>query len=219
MANKRSTELYRLNDSLLFREDDNGRMHFHCANHPELELVEKRASVGVGMEWHCLLCKAVARIDGFRDEPRDFLVKQAKSLMNLEQFKNAKLIRLDDYYVPEIRLDIKGEKTVITNRTELPSEYHITCDVKKDRDGDTMVMLQIFKSGDQKGAQFFIKPEKKQLTSDHNNPDPAKVISKIEVTLNDRKISHSYDTKARQGNNLDRESLVYSGNSDSVVIE
>ena len=42
-------------------------------------------------------------------------------------------------------------------------------------------------------AQFFIKPEKCQLTSDHKDLDPAQVLAKIEVTLKDKKLIHEYE--------------------------
>ena len=42
-------------------------------------------------------------------------------------------------------------------------------------------------------AQFFIKPEKCQLTSDHKDLDPAQVLAKIEVTLKDKKLIHKYE--------------------------
>ena len=41
-------------------------------------------------------------------------------------------------------------------------------------------------------AQFFIKPEKGQLTSDHKDMDPAKVLSKIEVQFRGRKLTQEY---------------------------
>lgn len=39
------------------------------------------------------------------------------------------------------------------------------------------------------------KPEKAQLTCDHKDLDPAKILSKIEVTLKDRNITHKYDAE------------------------
>lgn len=41
-------------------------------------------------------------------------------------------------------------------------------------------------------AQFFIKPEKGQLTSDHKDMDPANVLSKIEVQFKGRKLTQEY---------------------------
>lgn len=103
-------------------------------------------------------------------------------MLNMEKFKGAKLIRLDDWYVPEIK-----------SKETLQSDYFITTDVKTDRDGDTIVVMYIGHKGDKEKAQFFIKPEKCQLTSDHKDLDPSKILSKIEVTLKNRTISQDFD--------------------------
>lgn len=42
-------------------------------------------------------------------------------------------------------------------------------------------------------TQFFIKPEKCQLTRDHKDLDPARIPSKIEITLRDKTLSQRYD--------------------------
>ena len=39
----------------------------------------------------------------------------------------------------------------------------------------------------QRKVQYFIKPEKGQVTSDHKDLDPAKILSKIEVKFKGRK--------------------------------
>ena len=100
----------------------------------------------------------------------------------MEVFKNAKLIRLDDWYFPELN---HKEKRV--------SNYWLNCDVKTDKDGDTVIVLYIGKKDASEKAQLFIKPEKLQLTSDHKDLDPATVLSKIEVTLRDRSLIQVYD--------------------------
>ena len=56
-----------------------------------------------------------------------------------------------------------------------------------------MIMLLIGNKNSTDKAQYFIKPEKLQLTSDHKDLDPAKIISKIEVTLKDRILKQEYD--------------------------
>lgn len=100
----------------------------------------------------------------------------------MEQFKDATLIKLNDWYVPELKKSIKD----IDN-------YWIKVDVKKDKDNDTMIVLYVGKKDSNEKAQFFIKPEKLQLSHDYKDLDPTKVISKIEVTLRDRTISQKYD--------------------------
>ena len=103
-------------------------------------------------------------------------------MLNIPEFKGAKLVRLDDWYVPEVK---KKEKT--------PSGYWIRTDVKTDRDGDTIIVVYVGNESTTDKAQFFIKPEKLQLTTDHKDLDPAKILSKIEITLKDRTLSQKYD--------------------------
>lgn len=100
----------------------------------------------------------------------------------MDAFKDAKIIRLDDYYIPEIKAD-----------PEKVSDYWIKTEVKTDKDGDTIVIVYIGTRGEKDKVQFFIKPEKHQLTSDHNDLDPATIISKIEITLKDRKLIQEYE--------------------------
>jgi len=103
-------------------------------------------------------------------------------MLNIPEFKNAKLIRLDDWYVPEIK---KKEK--------MESGYWMTTDVKTDKDGDTIIVLYVGHKDSKEKVQYFIKPEKGQVTSDHKDLDPAKILSKIEVKFKGRKITHEYD--------------------------
>lgn len=91
-------------------------------------------------------------------------------------------MRLDDYYIPEIK-----------KKEEINSDYWMTTDVKKDKDGDTIIVLYIGNKNTKEKSQFFIKPEKSQLTSDHKDLDPATILSKIEVTLKDRKLTHEFN--------------------------
>ena len=187
-------KLYKLDDSVLFWQDKSGDIFFHCATHKELELTMTFPLDSFNTKLYCPLCGVVKEIDMRKTEAHAFLTKQAESLLNADSFKNAELVRIDDYYVPELRVEMKGDKTTTTNRTELPSDYKVVCDIKKDKDDDTIIMLQVFKGATKKGAQIFVKPEKKQLTFDHNkNPDPATVLSEIKVTLQDgRVMTHKY---------------------------
>ena len=139
-------------------------IHLHCTKHPEVELdlVNK--------------CKKEFEIDSFK-----MTINRCLKLLNIEEFKGAKLIRLNDWYVPEIK---KKEK--------IGTDYWIEADVKTDKDGDTIIVLYIGHTGAKEKTQFFIKPEKCQLTSDHKDLDPAKILSKIEVTLKDRALSQQY---------------------------
>ena len=62
--------------------------------------------------------------------------------------KGAKLIRLDDWYVHEVRERKKDE-----------SGYWITTDVRTDKDGDTIIVVYVGHKDSNEKAQFFIKPE------------------------------------------------------------
>ena len=112
------------------------------------------------------------------------MIWKCLKLLNNEKFKNAKLIRLDDYYVKEVKLP-----------KQKISDYWIKADVKTDKDGDTIVVVYVGKNDYDDKAQFFIKPEKLQLSTDYKNLDPAKVLTKIEVTLKDRIIKQEYNNK------------------------
>ena len=102
----------------------------------------------------------------------------------MELFKGAKLVRLDDWYAHEIK-----------EKIDVSSNYWITAQVKTDKDKDTIVVLYIGKKGQKEKVQFFIKPEKLQLTSDHKDLDPSSILSKIEVTLKDRTLTQKFDGK------------------------
>ena len=110
------------------------------------------------------------------------LQSQAFALYAKNDWKNAKLIRVDDWYMKEVK-----------KKQNIDSDYWIDCKVSTDKDGDTMIMLLIGNKNSTDKAQYFIKPEKLQLTSDHKDLDPAKIISKIEVTLKDRILKQEYD--------------------------
>ena len=91
-------------------------------------------------------------------------------------------MRLDDWYVHEIKDKRKDE-----------SGYWIQTDVKTDKDGDTIIVVYIGHKDFKEKAQFFVKPEKGQLTSDHKDMDPAKILSKIVVHFKDRKLTQEFD--------------------------
>ena len=154
---------------------NNYGIHLHCTHHPEIELNRER-DFGTTI-LSCPRCKNRIEVRHFGD-----LINECLRMLNIEKFKGAKLIRLDDWYVPAVK-----------KKEHLESDYWITTDVKTDKDGDTMVVVYVGHKGAEGKAQFFIKPEKLQLTSDHKDMDPAKVLSKIEVTLKDRKLVQEYD--------------------------
>lgn len=151
-------------------------IHFHCTKHPEIELDTNRERYSSSSVLCCPKCKKDIIIENLGE-----LTQKCLRMLNMELFKDAKLIRLDDWYIPEVKAK------------EKISNYWISTQVKKDRDGDTMIVIYVGHQGDDKKAQFFIKPEKLQLSSDHKDMDPAKVLSKIVVTLKDRTLGQRYD--------------------------
>ncbi len=151
-------------------------IHFHCTRHPEIEL-EPIADNYQGLKLWCPKCGKV--IDpGSQDE----LHSKCYRMLNIPEFKDAKLIRLDDWYFPEVKQK---------ERTE--SGYWINTNVKTDKDGHTVIVIYVGHSDSNGKSQFFIKPEKLQLSHDHNDLDPATILSQIELTLKDRKIIQNYD--------------------------
>ena len=151
-------------------------IHFHCTQHPELELEEISNRFGT-TTYQCPRCKKPIEINN----PRE-LQNRCLRMLNIPEFKNAKLVRLDDWYVHEIKEKAKTE-----------TGYWITTNVKTDKDGDTIIVVYVGHKDSTEKVQYFIKPEKGQLTSDHKDLDPAKIISKIEVTMKGRKITQEYD--------------------------
>lgn len=197
-------KIYRLNDDISFRqctlhdgkstvygdctnfnqEEENWKtyyscdqhgIHLHCSKHPAIEFDIEHSYNTVKLI--CPKCKKAVEIDNFYQT-----ISQCLRMLNIEKFKGAKFIRLDDWYVPEIK---KKEKT--------KSGYWIKTDVKTDKDGDTIIIVYVGHERTTEKAQFFIKPEKLQLTSDHKDLDPAKILSKIEITLKDRTLSQEYN--------------------------
>lgn len=151
-------------------------IHFHCTKHPAIELEYEQE----GRFESFLICnKCKIKVD---IASRNDLISKCLKMLNYEKFKDAKLIRLDDWYYPEI----KYEKIEA-------SDYWVRAYVKTDKDDDTIIVLYIGKKGSKEKAQYFIKPEKLQLTSDHKDLDPATILSKIEVTFKDRLLKQDYD--------------------------
>ena len=202
MADK---EIFRLNDEISFRKCslfDNERLsfgdctnfstternwrtyyscnqdgiHFHCTVHPEIELEIENAGCN-SITYRCPKCRKNIAVENSRE-----LKSRCLRMLNIPEFKDAKLIRLDDWYVHEIRERAKNE-----------SSYWITTNVKTDKDGDTIIVVYVGHKDSTEKAQFFIKPEKGQLTNDHKDMDPAKVLSKIEVLFKDRTLIQEFD--------------------------
>lgn len=149
--------------------------HFYCNKHQSIELEEVKKNDKMYLK--CLKCDNLIEIISLND-----LMRNCQKKLNILEFKDAKFIRLDDWYVSELK------KTVHKN-----TDYWIRAEVKTDKDKDTMIVLYIGNKNTNEKAQYFIKPEKLQLTHDHKDIDPATIISKIEVTLKDRTLKETFE--------------------------
>lgn len=154
-----------------------GGIHYHCTQHPEIELENITKEYDIAITYRCPRCKMDIEIDN----PHELRSKCLR-MLNIPEFKGAKLIRLDDWYVPEIKDKKKTE-----------TGYWIHTDVKTDKDGDTIIVVYVGHKNSKEKVQYFIKPEKGQLTSDHKDLDPSKILSKIEVIVKGRKIIQEYN--------------------------
>ena len=149
-------------------------IHLHCTQHPEIEFDIEND--GGELCLLCPKCKKRIAVDSLKS-----VYSRCQKMLNMEIFRDAKLIRLDDWYFPEVK-----EKTKPT------PDYFLTTNVKTDKDGNTIVVLYVGYQGSKEKAQFFIKPERGQLSSDHKDLDPKKILSKIEVTLKNRTLTQEY---------------------------
>ncbi len=153
-------------------------IHWQCAKHPAREYVKENG------RYICAECadinkKSKKSYTGILFD-EELMRKKAKASMNITYLQKFNLVRLDDVYVTEVK-----------DKVKLESDYGITSTVKTDKDGDTEVMLLVGKKGHAK-SQIFIKPEKGQLTTDHNDTDMMEYIAEIKVRFADREISHKF---------------------------
>ena len=148
-------------------------IHLHCIKHQEQELKYDRSRSYL----LCPICNEEIEVDDI-----DEIYKDCLKILNIPILKSAELIRIDDWYVPEIK-----------KKTKLDTNYWLETDVKHDKQNNTVIVLYVGKKDSSEKVQYFIKPEKCQLSHDHNDLDPATILSKIEVTLKDRIISEVYD--------------------------
>ena len=150
--------VYRLDDKVSFRKcslaDEDMIVHGDCTNYStrEANWTTYYCCNQNGIHYHC-----TQHPDIEIDNPKELRSKCLR-LLNIPEFKDAKLIRLDDWYVPEIKQKKKTE-----------SGYWIHTNVKTDKDDDTIIVVYVGHKDDNKKVQFFIKPEKGQVTSDHKD--------------------------------------------------
>lgn len=161
-----------------------GDMHFHCPIHLEMELITQPTD-NYHNNYICPICsndpkcKPISSLNEVSEYEIEIIKQKAQSFLNSKNFKNAKLIRLDDYYVPEIsKKDLMKKK----------SKYWASCDVKTTKSGEPLLILYVGNREDKSKAQFFIEPESKKLSHDHKDSDPLSIISRIEVKFKEGSI-------------------------------
>lgn len=150
-------------------------IHLHCTQDPEIELDFDNQYDELVLV--CPKCKKRIDVSNLKS-----IYSQCQKMLNMEIFKDAQLVRLDDWYIHEVKDKIKPNP-----------DYFITSNVKTDKDGNTIVVLYVGYQGSKEKVQFFIKPERGQLSSDHKDLDPAKILSRIEVTLKNRTLTQDYE--------------------------
>jgi len=186
-------KIYQYNENLCFEVEPSlnwGKrpVRFICPEHRMPMVVEyNKNTFEPETEVKCPLCERLGEtLSGRYFECTDEgLCERALAMYDAANYKDAKLIRIDDVYTPEISKKIEPKET----------DYFITADVKRDKDNDTIVVLYIGHKGDKKKAELFIKPEKLGLTHDYHDLDPAKVLARIELTLKDRTIVQDFSDK------------------------
>ena len=197
MMKENTQEIYQYNEDLHFivrrpmfgdwSDDlDQREVIFVCPRHRVLLVPTKGDSVFY-TELSCLACEREGRHTAlvFSDQEYKDLQEKALSLLDSRDLQHAKLVRLDDAYTPEI--------TKFNALNDKKTDYFIKADVKTDVDGDTIVVLYVGSKNEKSKSQFFIKPEKLQLSHDFKDQDPARILAKIKLTLKDRVIEQKYD--------------------------
>ncbi len=158
------------------QEPHEGGVHLHCPEHNEFEMVVSQS--GLGPRSYGLSCTACGseRIGRMLITEIETIKQQARAALNSSMFKNAKLIRLDDFYTPEISAKDTATKD---------SKYWMSYDVKETKDGKPLLVLYLGDRSEKSKAQFFIDPETKKLSHDQKDTEPIAVISRIEVQFKD----------------------------------
>jgi hypothetical protein len=160
-----------------------GDVHLHCVVHREIELTVSDEMKGPkSLSLICSICSLREDYSPTKElrhiSTQDITTykNQSRSLLASEQFKNAKLIRLDDYYTPEISVKAKTTES---------SKYWMSYDVKENKQGQPILVLYLGNRITGSKKQFFIEPETKKLSHDQSHGDPLEIVSRIEVQFKD----------------------------------
>jgi hypothetical protein len=160
-----------------------GDIHFHCAEHREIELsLQDKQNGPRSMKLTCAICslredyQPPSSLQRLNLQYISTFKQQSKALLASNTFKGAKLIRLDDYYTPELSAKVKTEET---------SNYWVSYDVKENKQGQPILVLYLGNKKDGSKCQFFIEPETNKLSHDHKDTNPLSVLARIEVQFKD----------------------------------
>ena len=80
-------------------------IHLHCTKHPSIELEISSGRYSSPCFLYCPKCNKEIRISSFNET-----IQQCMRMLNWKLFKDAQLIRLDDWYIPEIKKKVKTTK-------------------------------------------------------------------------------------------------------------
>lgn len=169
------------------QEPHEGGIHLHCPIHTEFEMVTTQNNVGprsYGLS--CAACGNIQQVGRMLLSEIDTIKRQARAALNSSMFKGAKLIRLDDFYTPELSVKSTATKN---------SKYWMSYDVKESKDGSPLLILYLGDRQENTKAQFFIDPETKKLSHDQKDTEPIAVVSRIEVQFKDGVIELKDKTK------------------------
>lgn len=164
-----------------------GDIHFHCPLHREMELSLHGGGLRGPFD-NKLICGICSQKPDYETpvsrrkltiQAINTLKQMARSLVQSQSFKNAKLIRIDDYCTPEVSQKIP---------TKDDSQYWVSYDVKKTKTGKTILILYIGDRDKKSKAQFFIEPETGKLSHDHKDDVPLEIIARVEVEFKNGEI-------------------------------
>lgn len=178
----------------------NSGIHFHCQKHLNVRLYRKNIEQPSGDHfegyelnttsetWWCDRCATEDKdYHGHVFDEKEH-TRRARAFAASDEYKNAKVTRIDDQLV---QIEFKKAKT-----PKGQSDYYSAWgNIETDKDGNPQLNLYIaLKSMGGKKVHYFIEPELSRLREEVRGLDinPEEIISKIEVTTRRAKISKGY---------------------------
>lgn len=177
----------------------NEGIHFHCHKHINMPLYRRKAitekvedEAGIFDEphekWWCDKCATENEDYRGHDFDEKEHMRRARAFAASDEYKNAKVARIDDQLV---QIEFKKVKT-----PKGQSDYYSAWgNIETDKDGNPQLNLYIaLKSMSGKKAHYFIEPELGRLREEVRGLDisPEEIISKIEITMRKTRMSKEY---------------------------